>query len=286
MASPGSGISVNRKALIVVAVLVVAGVVFYQLRRRSSQSPFGGISADAAEAFKEKVVDVTKLPEVPKATDQELLEFTAEQISIPLEIHGKKQSVYSLQMKPKSSPKGTVLLLHGLGDSSHNWAEINTLHLLAFWGYRVVAVDLPGYGQSQNWGLGDMPHEAFMEALVQTLGGSSKPVIVAPSMAGSYAIPFLFQSPSVGPERAAGFIAIAPTTSEVYVHNYPQSQMRTLILYGENDSQLGQFSRDKLQALPRSHIITLPKAGHACFKEQPELFHRALYHYLQYLEKQ
>ena len=50
-----------------------------------------------------------------------------------------------------------VLLLHGWGDSSDSFTPLT--HQLVGWGYRVVRVDLPGFGGSQlplaAWGVGD-----------------------------------------------------------------------------------------------------------------------------------
>ena len=53
-------------------------------------------------------------------------------------------NIFSLQASPAAADTLTVLLLHGLGDSSRTWQEVNTLHLLAAWGFKAVAIDLPG----------------------------------------------------------------------------------------------------------------------------------------------
>jgi len=46
--------------------------------------------------------------------------------------------------KELASPKGIVLLLHGMKFSSLNWQEIKTLEKIAEWNFRAIALDLPG----------------------------------------------------------------------------------------------------------------------------------------------
>ncbi|XP_076454626.1 putative protein-lysine deacylase ABHD14B [Babylonia areolata] len=259
----------NRNTAIMVAILVVGVIILYWLARRPS-------------SLDQKVWDVNSLPAAPEGTEEEMAALVAERVTITVVVKGKKLDIYSLQIQPKKSGASTVLLLHGLGDSSHNWVQVNTLQLLAFWGYRAIAVDLPGYGKSQEALLGHISREEFLMALVDKLG-PDLPVIVAPSMAGSFAIPYLFKSPESSMERAAAFIAVAPTSTEAFSQEYPHSQLWTLVLYGEQDQHLGKVSREMLNELPNANIVVLPDAGHACFKDQPVLFNRALYHYLRYV---
>ena len=62
-------------------------------------------------------------------------------------------------------------------------------------------------------------------------------------------------------------------------------QLPTLIVYGAKDTSLGTESRDKLQVLPKSQIASIPEAGHACYLDQPALFHKLLYYFLAKLPK-
>ncbi|KAK7487256.1 hypothetical protein BaRGS_00021484 [Batillaria attramentaria] len=61
---------------------------------------------------------------------------------------------------------------------------------------------------------------------------------------------------------------------------YPSSQLPTLIVYGANDSSLGFTSRDDLKSLPHSQIAEIPDAGHACYMNQPAVFHKLLFSFL------
>ncbi|OXB58163.1 hypothetical protein ASZ78_006935 [Callipepla squamata] len=61
-------------------------------------------------------------------------------------------------------------------------------------------------------------------------------------------------------------------------------QTPTLILYGDRDTGLGKQALQSLQHLPRHRVVVLPGAGHACYVDKPEDFHRALLGFLGQLQ--
>ena len=102
-----------------------------------------------------------------------------------------KLSIYYRRVSPKV-PKGDVLLLHGAMFSSETWKKTGTLKFLGDEGYVAVAVDLPGKGKSPPQPLAT--DEARVGLIVEIMNhfGLNKPVVVSPSMSGSYSIPLLF----------------------------------------------------------------------------------------------
>lgn len=58
----------------------------------------------------------------------------------------------------------------------------------------------------------------------------------------------------------------------------------TLILYGDHDTSLGAQALQSLRHLPRHRVAVLPDAGHACYMDKPEDFHRALLGFLRQLK--
>ncbi|OXB71342.1 UNVERIFIED_CONTAM: hypothetical protein H355_012748 [Colinus virginianus] len=179
-----------------------------------------------------------------------------------------------------------VLLLHGQAFTSGTWQALGTLALLAAEGHRAVAIDLPG----RTAGYGDSPpagslatqrgRAAFVRHVVQQLG-LRRPVLVSPSMSGRFSLPFLVAHG----EQLAGFVPIAPVgTREYTAVQYQQVQTPTLILYGDRDTGLGRQALQSLQHLPRHHVVVLPGAGHACYVDKPEDFHRALLGFLGQLQ--
>ncbi|KAK7094504.1 putative protein-lysine deacylase ABHD14B isoform X2 [Littorina saxatilis] len=287
-----SGISLNKPAAITILVLVAGGVIMYRWGWSSPHSSAAETDISNAGSKKgnadikppddskmSKEIDVNKLPDFPLSPD---INATAiKMITIDVKVKDKTLKINSRQTGPAESPTLTVLLLHGQAFTSQDW--IRTLRLLASWGYKAVAIDLPDFGKSKAESLGDASEEEFMTALVGTLG--SAPVIVSPSMSGRFSLPYLFSDRSDSEQRAAAFIPVAPVMTDKFKANYPKSQVPTLIVYGTEDKNLGTKSRADLQALPKAQIAPIPGAGHACYMDKPDLFRNVLHYFLTSLTK-
>lgn len=170
-----------------------------------------------------------------------------------------------------------VLLLHGGRFSSETWRETGTLELLAREGFRVVALDLPGFGRSDAVGSerGDFLAEA-MGVL-----GLARPVVLTPSMSGSFAFPLLVNSPGA----VAGFVAVAPVGIDEHEARLRQVDVPALLLWGENDAVIPvDLGRRLESALRGSRLRVLPGASHACYLDRPAEFHEALVGFLRKLE--
>uniref|UniRef100_A0A8B9M5G8 Protein ABHD14A n=1 Tax=Accipiter nisus TaxID=211598 RepID=A0A8B9M5G8_9AVES len=170
-----------------------------------------------------------------------------------------------------------VLFLHGQAFTSKTWEALGTLALLAGEGYRAVAIDLPGRTMMVATAQGRV---AFLDRVLQELG-MWRPVLISPSMSGRFALPFLLAQG----DRLAGFVPIAPVGTKDYAaEQYRRVQTPTLILYGDRDASLGPQALQSLRHLPRHHVAVLPDAGHACYLDKPEDFHRALLGFLRQLK--
>ncbi|KAG8436113.1 hypothetical protein GDO86_007283 [Hymenochirus boettgeri] len=171
-----------------------------------------------------------------------------------------------------------VLLLHGRSFTSKTWEDLGTLNILADHGYRAVAIDLPGYGDS----LHSQPvssEKGRTEYLLHVIESLSlrQIVLVSPSMSGLFSLPLLIQHP----DRLRGFIPIAPVgTKSFKQQQYQQIKVPTLIVYGTLDTNLGSQSLESLQMLPNHKLCPLEGAGHACYLDRPEEFHTNLLMFL------
>lgn len=61
-------------------------------------------------------------------------------------------------------------------------------------------------------------------------------------------------------------------------------QTPTLIVYGDQDTELGQASLNNLRHLPKHRVLVLQDAGHACYLDKPNEWHHELLGFLQQLE--
>ncbi|XP_068014033.1 protein ABHD14A [Melanerpes formicivorus] len=175
-----------------------------------------------------------------------------------------------------------VLFLHGQAFTSKTWEALGTLALLAGEGYRAVAIDLPGYGDSPAAEMvaTAQTRRAFLDHILQELD-LHRPVLVSPSMSGRFALPFLLAQG----DQLAGFVPIAPVGTKDYTaEQYQRVQTPTLILYGDRDTSLGAQALQSLRHIPRHRVAVLPDAGHACYLDKPQDFHRALLGFLHQLE--
>ncbi|WP_225409033.1 alpha/beta fold hydrolase [Stigmatella hybrida] len=131
----------------------------------------------------------------------------------------KTAEAYQLASVPQVAyvelnPQGTrtLVFIHGLGSYLKFWRY--QLDAFAQQGYRVVAVDLPGYGKSDKPATFPYTMEAMADAvreLVQTLG-VERPILVGHSMGGQTALSYAIRYP----EEPAALVLTSPAGFEKF----------------------------------------------------------------------
>ena len=185
--------------------------------------------------------------------------------------------IYYREIIPSGRAKLDVLLLHGMRFTSNDWVGINTPNILASAGYRVVALDLPGFGKS-TYKL-DTTHVSRGEFLWQFIKktGLDSLVIVSPSMSGTFSLSYLADQ-----KPAKGFVPVAVAgTDRIPVKDYAHFPP-TLIVRGSRDITIGVTSTNILhENLPQNSVKVIDDAGHACYLDKPDEFHAVLLRFLQ-----
>lgn len=170
-----------------------------------------------------------------------------------------------------------VVLLHGARFTAETWREIGTLELLAKSGYRAVAVDLPGFGQSEQ---SENNPNTWLGKLLDELELSS-PIIISPSMSGRFSLPLLISSP----DRIKGFIAVAPVGIPQYQSQFTSIHTPILAIWGANDRVVPLKNGEALVADQRGKLVVLPEAGHPSYMSDPDGFHKAVLEFLATIDK-
>lgn len=170
-----------------------------------------------------------------------------------------------------------VLFLHGAAFHSGKWHDLGTLDTLAQEGFRVVAVDWPGYGQSESSGLASL---AFMEALLDTLK-LERPVVVSPSMSGGFSLPLATQRVDL----IGGYVPVAPVGIGRHREQLKNITVPTLIVWGTEDTVVPISQADVLaREIPKTRKLIIEGARHPCYLDNPDLFHREMISFLKSLK--
>ena len=183
----------------------------------------------------------------------------------------KGQRIHTRTSGPVGAP--SVLLLHGASFHSGTWEELGTLDRLAAAGYRAVAIDLPGYGESKA--ATASPNE-FLAELLPTLD-IGRPVVLSPSMSGGFAFPLIAEHP----ELVSGFVPVAPVRTAEYAKRIQNSPVPALVVWGERDRVFPSSQAIVLAAsFENARTLILPGARHPAYLDEPEKFHAALLEFL------
>ncbi|XP_076330763.1 putative protein-lysine deacylase ABHD14B [Tachypleus tridentatus] len=175
----------------------------------------------------------------------------------------------------------SILLLHRAAFSSKTCLDLGTIQVLAVMGYRTVAMDIPGFGNSERARISNRGE--FTYDVVKALN-LIRPVVVSPSMSGAFALPYLVKhSTDMG-----GYVPVAPGATSILERqpcgNGQSKEMSldstpTLVVFGEYDR--GKNSA-LLCLLPRSQGVEIPRGNHPAYLTSPGLWHKLLYNFLPY----
>jgi LmbE family N-acetylglucosaminyl deacetylase len=181
-----------------------------------------------------------------------------------IEVEGSRVH-YLIEGDEKGRP---VVLLHGARFQAETWKEIGTMKALAQAGYKVIAVDLPGYGKSS-------PSQGAARTWLRGLLDLLK--VISPSMSGRYALPLVTEEP----QRVSGLVAVAPVGIPTYKDQLHRITVPVLAVWGEHDDVIPQEQANLLvDSVKQGRKVIIPGGSHAAYMSDPAAFHRELLKFL------
>lgn len=166
-----------------------------------------------------------------------------------------------------------IVLLHGASFRAATWQQTGTLARLAEAGYRAMAIDLPGFGESPA---AEVDEQTWLAELIEQLD-VDRPVVISPSMSGRLSLPLL----TGHPDRLSGFVAVAPVGLSEYEERLRGNPVPILAIWGENDHIVDPAYADVLvRDASKAKKVVIPDAGHAPYMDKPAAFHEALLEFL------
>ena len=156
----------------------------------------------------------------------------------------------------------TVLLLHGASFDAATWSEVGVLQRLCDTGYEVLAVDLPGFGETESF---DHDRVSLMDELVEFVDGEV--VVVFPSMSGDYVLPWI----SLAERPPLGAVGVAPVGLG---ERNPSAETlaKFLLIWGSDDDVIPiEVARDFVSRHPVD-LVEIGAGGHAPYTTHPNEF--------------
>ena len=179
--------------------------------------------------------------------------------------------IHSLQAGPDSGH--LVLLLHGKMFKAATWKETGTLAKLSEAGYRALALDMPGFG---NTPAADIEPAEVLKAAINQASRSGA-ILLAPSMGGRIALEFTLANR----ELVNGLVLVGSVGVQENRKRLKEIALPCLAVWGEEDTVSPLANGNLLQqGIKNAELVVIPGAPHPCYLDHSDEWHRILLGFL------
>ena len=178
-----------------------------------------------------------------------------------------------------------IVLLHGARFNADTWIETNTLEVLTHEGYSAYAVDLPGFGKSDQIPSinSTADYSEFLFTLLSILK-LRKVVLLGPSLSGVISLIFGTKHP----DQVSGLILVGSAGPEVEELKPKMGllDLPTLLVWGEKDVVAPiDVAKDIQSSIKGSELFVIEGGSHPCYLDDPQSFNRKLIEFLRTILK-
>ncbi|XP_062508045.1 putative protein-lysine deacylase ABHD14B [Corticium candelabrum] len=269
--------NVGGVRVILIAAVLLLFLIVYFVFGRSSRDRSVSMSAGEIEPLQVDSKHETPVP-ASCSTDAVSAAFTVKTSEVSKPEWSGSGSMFYRRATPTDIIEKVlpvVVLLHGAAFSSKTWLDLGTLEMLSCNGYESFAFDLPSKGQSE--GLTGVDADGLVRYLRDKFQWKYF-VIISPSMSGRYSLPFVTSGDTRG---LVGFVPVAPGGVASFKSKMPSVDVKTLYVRGENDKSLGVTAWSVLREIKGAADYVMKGAGHACYMDNPDEFHKVLLKFLE-----
>jgi pimeloyl-ACP methyl ester carboxylesterase len=178
-----------------------------------------------------------------------------------------KGSIFGMASGTPGAP--LVLGIHGWSQRNgwQTWRPM--MAPLSAAGFRVICLDMPGWGQSEAWGHGSLDEVDAVAAVLAVMDevGTHQGVLMGKSWGGGIAIKVALEHP----ERIPRLVLTAPAYREP--GRLGQLQQPTLLAWAEDDPVIPiRYAAQFVESMPNVELVVYPTGGHSAGPKNAEDF--------------
>ncbi|MFV9567729.1 alpha/beta fold hydrolase [Thermoanaerobacter mathranii] len=184
----------------------------------------------------------------------------------------KGRKIYYLEMG-KDDSKETVILLHGKRYNAYDWINSGIAENLSNEGFKVICLELPGYGSSEEC---DLEKEEVLLEFVKNLNISSFH-LVAPSFSGEISIKFTLKYGNL----LKSLTIVDSINVDKYKEKLNEIYVKTLIVWGKKDEIAPyEFAEILKNNIKNSTLFVFENLGHTCYFDDAKKFSEVLINFI------
>ncbi|NNG65954.1 alpha/beta fold hydrolase [Caldanaerobacter subterraneus] len=162
-----------------------------------------------------------------------------------------------------------VMLLHGKRYTAYDWVNSGIAENLANKGFKVICLELPGYGASEE---SELEKEEVLFEFASKLNLAPFH-LVGPSFSGEISLRFALKYSNM----LRSLTVVDSINVDLYKERLKDIKVKTLIVWGKQDNIAPyEFAEMLKENIPGSSLYVFEDSGHTCYFDNAKKFSEVL----------